>query len=97
MSSGHGERRDADANARRSRRFENRSVNRVHPFELGYIGEEDLRRDHVRVNYRRPLGRITPKRSSARSARHIPGGLSANRNYPETGLWEASYERWEDL
>src|SRR5712671_6486555 len=49
MSIGHGERRDADRNARWSRRFENGSVNRVHTFELGYIGEEDLRRDHVRV------------------------------------------------
>src|ERR1700731_3794760 len=48
MSSGHGERRGADGNARRSRRFENGSVNRVHTFELGYIGKEDLRRDHVR-------------------------------------------------
>src|ERR1700675_2755287 len=52
MSRGHSERRDADGNARRSRRFENGSVNRVHPFELGYIGEEDQRRDHVRVIHR---------------------------------------------
>jgi hypothetical protein len=56
MGSGHGERRDADRNARRSQRFENGSVNRIHRFELGYIGEEDLRRNQQGKRYRKIAG-----------------------------------------